>query len=154
MSAPTIPPRMLAARFHGNGDVRVEEVENPALREGEVRIKVAFAGGSDSTFEFIKLGDADLCSGGQVSAGLTCMRSVHLAFLTSGLAVAAAALAAARVLRRALPFFTLAPRMRLVLTLFPFSSCCPQFYDGPATCRAPGCPHPLTGETRESAPCS
>lgn len=25
-----------------------------------------------------------------------------------------------------------------------------QFYDGPATCRAPGCPHPLTGQTHEN----
>ncbi len=25
-----------------------------------------------------------------------------------------------------------------------------QYYDGPATCRAPGCPHPLTGETHEN----
>lgn len=35
---------MLAAKFYGRGDLRVEEVEVPALKKGEVRVKVAFLG--------------------------------------------------------------------------------------------------------------
>lgn len=59
MTVQSIPARMLSARFHGNQDVRVDEVENLPLCEGEVRIKVAFAGqlrateGSKACFEVV-----------------------------------------------------------------------------------------------------
>ncbi|GAA5874308.1 hypothetical protein JCM16303_005805 [Sporobolomyces ruberrimus] len=41
--------KMLAAKFYGRADLRVEEVEVPTPREGEVKVKVAFLGicGSD-----------------------------------------------------------------------------------------------------------
>jgi len=76
MSVPHIPSTMLAARFHGNSDVRVEEVENPALREGEVRVQVAFAGQSSDVSARIKDGqEANALSAGlQESAALTCTR--------------------------------------------------------------------------------
>lgn len=35
----TFPSKQKAARSHGNQDVRVEEVEVPALQPGEVRVK-------------------------------------------------------------------------------------------------------------------
>lgn len=38
------PTHMQAARFYGTKDLRVEQVELPPLKAGEVRVKVAFAG--------------------------------------------------------------------------------------------------------------
>ncbi len=35
---------MRAARFYGKEDIRVEEIEEPVLREGFIKIKPAFVG--------------------------------------------------------------------------------------------------------------
>jgi threonine dehydrogenase-like Zn-dependent dehydrogenase len=35
---------MRAARFHGIGDIRVEEIEEPKCGEGQVKVKPAFVG--------------------------------------------------------------------------------------------------------------
>jgi threonine dehydrogenase-like Zn-dependent dehydrogenase len=35
---------MRAARFYGKEDIRVEEIEEPAVREGWIKIKPAFVG--------------------------------------------------------------------------------------------------------------
>lgn len=40
----TLPNRMLALRFHGNRDLRVDEVPMPELRPGLVLVKNAWAG--------------------------------------------------------------------------------------------------------------
>ena len=35
---------MLAAKFYGRGDLRVEAVEVPPVQKGEVKVKVAYLG--------------------------------------------------------------------------------------------------------------
>jgi threonine dehydrogenase-like Zn-dependent dehydrogenase len=35
---------MRAARYHGLGDIRVEQVEEPKCGEGQVKVKPAFVG--------------------------------------------------------------------------------------------------------------
>jgi threonine dehydrogenase-like Zn-dependent dehydrogenase len=49
MASVSMPPQMRAARFHGPGDIRIEQVERPKCAPDEVVIKPAFVGicGSD-----------------------------------------------------------------------------------------------------------
>lgn len=35
---------MKAARFYGKGDIRIDEVEEPTCKEGQIKIKPAFVG--------------------------------------------------------------------------------------------------------------
>ncbi|GAA5822350.1 hypothetical protein JCM5353_001581 [Sporobolomyces roseus] len=57
------PSTMLAAKFYGRGDLRVEEVEVPALKEGEVRVKVAFLGICGSDLHEVYGGPLTCCQG-------------------------------------------------------------------------------------------
>lgn len=37
-------PSMKSVRFHGPGDIRVDEIDEPVCRSGEVKIRPAFVG--------------------------------------------------------------------------------------------------------------
>ncbi|GAA6025210.1 hypothetical protein JCM11491_004865 [Sporobolomyces phaffii] len=56
--------KMLAAKFYGRGDLRVEEVDIAAPRDGEVKIKVAFLGICGSDLHEVYGGPLTCCAQG------------------------------------------------------------------------------------------